>query len=98
MFLGIRQIETKRENWFLSEHTTFVAPGIHRVIRHPWYLGGMMIVCARDLSLLPIVNDIVITSCFVIGTYLEERKLIRELGEGYGEYQAKFPCFSLTSG
>ena len=93
MFLGIHQIKTKRENWSLSEHDTFVASGIHRMIRHPWYLGGMMIVWARDLSLSTIINNIVITSYFIIGTYLEERKLIREFGEQYRKYQANVSMF-----
>ncbi len=93
MFLGIRQIRTKRENWSLSEHETFVTSGIHRMIRHPWYLGGMMIVWARDLSLSTLINNIVITSYFIIGTYLEERKLIREFGEQYREYQANVSMF-----
>lgn len=93
MFLGIRQIKTKRENWSLSDNVTFVVLGIHRMIRHPWYLGGMMIVWARNLSLLTIMINIVITSYFIIGTHLEERKLIREFGEQYRKYQANVSMF-----
>ena len=92
-FLGIRQIRTRRENGALSDTGTFVASGIHRIIRHPWYLGGMMIVWARDLSLLTILINIVITCYFIIGTYLEERKLLRLYGGQYSEYQAKVSMF-----
>jgi protein-S-isoprenylcysteine O-methyltransferase Ste14 len=92
-FLGIQQIKTGRENQSLSDHGTFVVSGIHRMIRHPWYLGGMMIVWARNVSLLAILINIVITGYFIIGTYLEERKLIREFGEQYREYQANVSKF-----
>jgi protein-S-isoprenylcysteine O-methyltransferase Ste14 len=53
----------------------------------------MMIVWARDLSLLTILINIVITCYFIIGTYLEERKLLRLYGGQYREYQAKVSMF-----
>jgi len=71
----------------MSAYTSFVVSGIHRMIRHPWYLGGMMIVWSGDLSLSTILNNMVITSYFIIGAILEERKLVREFGESYREYQ-----------
>jgi methanethiol S-methyltransferase len=92
-FLGIHQIKAEGANRSLSGYDTFVASGIHRVIRHPWYLGGMMIVWARDLSLLTILVNMVITSYFFIGTILEERKLVREFGGTYREYQRKVAMF-----
>jgi protein-S-isoprenylcysteine O-methyltransferase Ste14 len=92
-FLGIHQIKTKRENGSLSESGPFAASGIHKVIRHPWYLGGMMIVWARDLSLPIILINSVITSYFIVGAFLEERKLIRELGEPYRRYRATVSMF-----
>ncbi len=92
-FLGIRQIKAEQGSRSLSGYDTFVALGIHRVIRHPWYLGGVMIVWARDLGLLTILVNMVITSYFVIGAFLEERKLRREFGGTYREYQRKVAMF-----
>ncbi len=92
-FLGIRQIKAEQGTRSLSGYDTFVASGIHRVIRHPWYLGGMMIVWARDLSLLTILVNMVITSYFFIGTILEERKLVREFSGTYREYQKEVAMF-----
>ena len=86
-FLGITQIKSGAGNRSMSAYTSFVVSGIHRVIRHPWYLGGIMIVWAKDLSLSAVLNNMVITSYFVIGAILEERKLVREFGEPYREYQ-----------
>ena len=86
-FLGITQIRRGRANRSLSGYNSFVVSGIHRIIRHPWYLGGIMIVWAKDLSPSGILNNLVITSYFVIGTFLEERKMVREFGDRYREYQ-----------
>ncbi|MCX5919204.1 MAG: NnrU family protein [Deltaproteobacteria bacterium] len=85
--LGIAQIKRGGTNRSLSEYGKFVVSGIHRMIRHPWYLGGMMIVWARDLSLSTILTNLVISSYLVIGAILEERKLVGEIGEPYREYQ-----------
>jgi protein-S-isoprenylcysteine O-methyltransferase Ste14 len=53
------------------------------MIRHPWHLGGFLIVWARDLSLSTILTNLVISSYFVIGAILEEQKLAREIGAPY---------------
>ena len=88
-FLGIRQLRNKQLSHTLSGPDTFVASGIHRVIRHPWYLGGIVIVWAGNLSVSMILENLVITSYFIVGSILEERKLVREFGEPYREYQWK---------
>ncbi len=88
-FLGIRQLRDKQLSHTLSGPNTFVASGIHRVIRHPWYLGGIIILWTENLSLSMILDNLVITSYFIVGSILEERKLVREFGEPYREYQRK---------
>ena len=88
-FLGIRQIKTGETSPTLSECDAFDTAGILSVIRHPWYIAGIMVVWARDISLSTLLNNVVINIYFVIGTILEERKLVREFGEKYVEYQRK---------
>jgi protein-S-isoprenylcysteine O-methyltransferase Ste14 len=70
--------------------------GILGVIRHPWYVGGMLIVWARPLDISAIITNTIITGYFVVGAILEERKLRRVFGDAYREYQEKvsmfFPC------
>ncbi len=92
-FLGIRQIKTGETNPTLSEHDTFGTTGILSAIRHPWYVAGIMLVWARDTSLSTLLNNIVISAYFVIGTILEERKLVREFGDNYREYQKRVSMF-----
>jgi methanethiol S-methyltransferase len=92
-FLGIRQIKTGETNPALSENDTFGTTGILSAIRHPWYVAGIMIIWARDISLSTLLNNIVISAYFVIGTILEERKLVREFGDNYREYQKRVSMF-----
>jgi protein-S-isoprenylcysteine O-methyltransferase Ste14 len=92
-FLGVRQIKTGETNSTLSKCDAFDTTGILSAIRHPWYLAGIMIVWTRDISLPALLNNIVITTYFVIGAILEERKLVREFGEKYEEYQKRVSMF-----
>ena len=85
--LGIRQIEAGRKESTSSDGDTFAVSGIHSIIRHPWYLAGILIVWAQDLSFFVILNNIVISIYFIIGSFLEERKMMRKFGERYRDYQ-----------
>ena len=84
---GIRQIEAGRKEATSSDGDTFAVSGIHSAIRHPWYLAGILIVWAQDLSFFVILNNIVISIYFIIGSFLEERKMMRKFGERYRDYQ-----------
>ena len=86
-FWGISQIAAGRADSSLADSSTFVVSGIHRIIRHPWYLGGILIVWAQDLSTSTILINMVINVYFIVGSFLEERKLVLEFGEKYREYQ-----------
>jgi len=86
-FLGISQIKVGRAGSSLADSSTFVVTDIHRIIRHPWYLGGILIVWAQDMSASTILINMVISVYFMIGAVLEERKLMLEFGNEYREYQ-----------
>jgi methanethiol S-methyltransferase len=92
-FLGIHQIKTGQADHTLSEHDTFDTTGILDVMRHPWYVAGIMIVLARDISLSTLLSNIVICAYFVVGAILEERKLVLEFGEKYRDYQKNVSMF-----
>lgn len=86
-FWGISQIRAKWAGRSLIDKNTFVVSGVHRIIRHPWYLGGILIIWTHDLSVSTILINMVISIYFIIGAILEERKLVIEFGERYREYQ-----------
>jgi methanethiol S-methyltransferase len=86
-FIGIHQIKTGETDHTLSEYDVFDTTGIHGVIRHPWYTGGIMIIWSADIYLSTLLSNVVISVYFVIGAFLEERKLLPEFGDKYREYQ-----------
>jgi|MudIll2142460700_1097286.scaffolds.fasta_scaffold74414_3 protein-S-isoprenylcysteine O-methyltransferase Ste14 len=92
-FLGIRQIKTGRTNAALSEHDTFDTSGILSAIRHPWYTASILIIWAGDISLSTLLINIILSAYFVVGTILEERKLLLEFGERYRGYQKNVSMF-----
>jgi protein-S-isoprenylcysteine O-methyltransferase Ste14 len=86
-FIGIHQIRTGQTDHTLSEFDTFDTSGILSVTRHPWYTGGIMIIWTSDMYLSTLLNNIVVSAYFVIGSFLEERKLLLDFGDKYREYQ-----------
>jgi protein-S-isoprenylcysteine O-methyltransferase Ste14 len=92
-FFGIRQIRQFNSCAVLTENCEMDTGGILDIMRHPWYVGGMLIIWARDLDLAAMVTSTILTGYFVIGTLLEERKLRIELGDTYREYQKEVSMF-----
>ena len=87
--LGLRQIFTGASHGILNESGKLDTSGILGVTRHPWYLGAILLVWAdyRSLTVAMLVTNVILTVYLVVGTILEERKLVLELGEEYREYQ-----------
>lgn len=93
-FLGTRQIREKEENGAgLAEAGMLDVSGVLSVVRHPWYLAGILLVWARPLYPSTLVVNIVVCAYFIIGAYLEERKLIAIFGQTYLDYQKRVPMF-----
>jgi len=87
--LGLRQVFTGASHGILSESGKLDTSGILGVTRHPWYLGAILLVWAdyRSLTAAMLITNVILTVYLVVGTILEERKLVIELGEEYREYQ-----------
>ncbi|XCN72318.1 MAG: NnrU family protein [Candidatus Electrothrix aestuarii] len=89
--LGIRQWQQyRRGEQPLS--LPFTCAGALAYVRHPWYSSGLALLWSlgpiTDTNLPP---RTILSLYFVIGTLLEERKLLRELGEPYRLYQQQVP-------
>lgn len=88
-FLGLRQWrdhagpDDEREAFRLSP--------LHRHVRHPWYSLGLLWIWTRDLNAAWLVAACVITLYLLIGSRLEENKLIALYGEAYRRYRARVP-------
>jgi len=92
-FLGLRQLRDRDSCVGLTESCGLNTSGILGVMRHPWYAGGMMIIWARDLNVSVIVTNVILTSYFILGTLLEERKLSNEFPVIYKGYQQRVSMF-----
>jgi protein-S-isoprenylcysteine O-methyltransferase Ste14 len=88
-FLGIRQVRENSTCSILTDNCRLDTGGILGVVRHPWYAGGILIVWARNLDMAAILTSLVITGYFLIGAFLEERKMLAEFGEEYIGYQRR---------
>jgi protein-S-isoprenylcysteine O-methyltransferase Ste14 len=89
-FVGIRQLKAYLSGAAIPR-AVFTSDGIGGV-RHPWYSGGIALVWAfgpiTDVSL---ASKIVISCYFIIGAFLEERKLMADIGRPYEEYRRRLP-------
>lgn len=90
-FLGLRQIRAWRRQETLPEFS-FARRGVLRYVRHPWYSGGIAFVWAGGpLTTVNLAVKGVLTVYLLVGTLLEERKLVTAFGAAYEEYQREVP-------
>ncbi len=89
-FVGTRYLRTGGR----PVHTHLETEGWNRCIRHPLYLGTLLLIWGM-VWLSP--NDALLTFALVTSAYLplgiwsEERKLEAEFGETYRQYKARTP-------
>jgi len=88
-FLGVRQLKDRNDCSAITEDCGLDTTGVLAMTRHPWYLGGILIVWARDLDMSALITNTIITGYFIVGTFLEERKLVRQFGAEYRNYQQR---------
>jgi protein-S-isoprenylcysteine O-methyltransferase Ste14 len=92
-FLGMRQLKEDNGCSVLTDDCTLDTGGILSAVRHPWYTGGMLVVWARPLDTAAIFTNLVVSGYFVVGAFLEERKLKRQFGTAYTAYQKRVSMF-----
>jgi protein-S-isoprenylcysteine O-methyltransferase Ste14 len=91
-FLGISQLRGGSAGG-LARRGGIESRGVLGVIRHPWYVGVVLVLWARDLDAASIVVSGVLTAYLLVGTLLEERKLVHEFGDAYRDYQRRVSMF-----
>jgi methanethiol S-methyltransferase len=88
-FLGLRQLRHHVQKVEDQEH--FHLSPFHRYVRHPWYFFGLVLVWTRDMNATTLLSSAFITLYFVIGSRLEEKKLLTYHGDTYRRYMARVP-------
>ena len=87
--IGIKQIREGTADRAITETGELDTSGVLGMTRHPWYLATMLLIWARQMDVAAIIVNVILTSYLIVGTYLEEKKLLREFGENYRNYQNK---------
>jgi len=85
---GINQIKEGTSNKAITDTGELDTSGVLSITRHPWYLATILLIWTRQLDVTAIVVNVIFTSYLIVGTHLEEKKLIREFGEKYVAYQS----------
>ena len=88
-FLGLRQwhVHTRR----VEDLEHFHLSPFHRFVRHPWYFFGLVLIWTRDMNASLLLSSVMMTLYFMIGSRLEEKKLLVYHGEAYRRYMARVP-------
>ena len=88
-FLGLRQLQLNVRKVEDQEH--FHLSLFHRYVRHPWYFFGLVLIWTRDMHATMLLSGVFITLYFVIGSRMEEKKLLVYHGDTYRRYMARVP-------
>ncbi|WP_207062557.1 isoprenylcysteine carboxylmethyltransferase family protein [Motiliproteus sp. SC1-56] len=63
----------------------------HRFVRHPWYFFVLVILWTREPNAAQLLFYALVTLYLVVGSRLEERKLVLAYGEAYSNYRQRVP-------
>ena len=91
--LGFKQIRERAANKEITGAGELDTSGVLNIVRHPWYLATILLIWARQLDISTILVNVILTFYLMVGTYLEENKLILEFGEKYRSYQRRVSMF-----
>jgi protein-S-isoprenylcysteine O-methyltransferase Ste14 len=91
-FIGLSQLR-RTSSGGMAAGGGIDSSGVLGLVRHPWYTGLVLLLWARDLDAARLVVNGVLTAYILIGTFLEERKLVHEFGDAYCSYQQRVSMF-----
>ena len=89
-FMGTKQWSER--NTAVEDQEQFVIGEFHRFVRHPWYTMGIIIIWCRELDPVMLTSAVMITLYFIVGSRLEERKLLLYHGDIYRQYSKRVPA------
>ncbi len=92
-FLGIQQIRKEMGGSAMTGSGNFDDTGVLGLVRHPWYVAVFILLWTSDLNAAAITVNVVLSAYLIVGTLLEERKLVIEFGQEYRRYQERVSMF-----
>ncbi|NJD52560.1 MAG: isoprenylcysteine carboxylmethyltransferase family protein [Candidatus Methanoperedens sp.] len=83
-FIGIKRQKKK----------VLVTRGAYAKVRHPLYTAGiLLLVTQMQMTLLDLTAVLLITGYFLIGAFIEEKRLLSTFGDEYRKYQEQVSMF-----
>jgi methanethiol S-methyltransferase len=90
-FLGIRQILNFGKVKKINPSDEIKKNGLLGIIRHPMYLALIIFLWCQIFTVSDLIVATILTIYVIIGTILEEKKLVLEFGDTYVKYQQEVP-------
>jgi protein-S-isoprenylcysteine O-methyltransferase Ste14 len=90
-FFGIRQILNFAKPKTAAPPAELKRKGLLGMVRHPMYLALILYLWCQTFRMMDLVVNTFLTMYVLVGTWLEERKLVLEFGEAYHRYQKQVP-------
>jgi protein-S-isoprenylcysteine O-methyltransferase Ste14 len=90
-FFGIRQMLNYGKIKNNNMPGDLKKSGLLGIVRHPMYLALIIYLWCQTFTIANIVVNTVLTIYIIIGTLLEEKKLVLEFGDAYIKYQSEVP-------
>ncbi len=88
-FLGLAQITGSPD---FGGPSKLEISGLYRYVRHPLYLFGLLIIWLLPLMTWNILAfNLGATIYILVGIQFEERRLLKEFGQAYADYQRRVP-------
>lgn len=91
---GLRQIwDHVKGHPPLPEHDNeLITRNLHRYVRHPIYTGMILLIWGQATDPLGLITALWASAYLLIGTWFEERKLVRTYGIVYEAYRRRVPA------
>lgn len=88
-FIGWRQWTSHTR--CVEDQECFHLSSFHRHVRHPWYFFSLILIWTRDMNAAILLSGVMMTIYVIIGSRLEEEKLLIYHGEVYRTYMNRVP-------
>ena len=88
-FFGFNQWRSRRQD--IADREAFHLSPFHRHVRHPWYFCSLILIWTRDMNAAMLLSAVLASVYFIVGSHLEEKKLLVFHGDVYRCYMEKVP-------
>jgi protein-S-isoprenylcysteine O-methyltransferase Ste14 len=94
-FIGLKQLRSGQNHILMSDNEEFSDSGVFGLCRHPWYLGSLLLIWSilPEYPLPHFLAACILSVYLVVGSFLEERKIVAQYGVRYRDYQQRVSMF-----